>query len=134
MLKVLIIEDEPVNQHFLLLALGKHGQCQAVGTGEAGVEAFRKALNLGSPFDVVFLDIQLPGISGLKALELLRAAEDKIDIPEARRAQVIVTTVLDDDNTASRAFIQGHAVSYLTKPFRAGQLDEELCKLGLVPA
>lgn len=134
MLRVLIVEDEPVNQHFLLLALRKHGDCLAVGTGEACLEACSKALDQGSPFDVVFLDIQLPGINGLKTLELLRALEDERGISEAARAQVIVTTVLDDHQTASRAFIQGHAASFLTKPFRSGQIEEELSKLGLVAA
>ncbi len=134
MLRVLIIEDEPVNRQYLLLALRKHGECLAVDSGEAGLVAHRRALDQGQPFDVVFLDIQLPGINGLKALELLRAEEDERDIPEASRAQVIVTTVMDDDQTALRAFIQGHAASFLTKPFRTGQLEDELLKLGLVQA
>ena len=132
MLKALIIEDEQVNREFLLLALKPHALCVAVGTGEAGLSEHRRALMAEAPFEVIFLDIMLPGINGLKALEMLRAAEDDFNVPQAARAQVIVTTVLDDDHTAARAFIHGHAASYLTKPFRARQLTEELTKLGLI--
>lgn len=134
MLRVLIIEDEQVNREFLLLALRPHGHCTAVGTGEAGLHEHRRGLTAATPFDVVFLDIMLPGINGLKTLEMLRASEDDFDVPQASRAHVIITTVLDDDQTAARAFIHGQAASYLTKPFRAGQLIDELSKLGLIPS
>lgn len=132
MLKVLIVEDAPVNREFLLLALKPHGECLAVSTGEAALLEHRRAMDEDRPFDLILLDIMLPGIDGLKTLELMRAAEDAQGYPEARRARVVVTTVLDDDRTASRAFINGHAVSYLIKPFRVRQLAEELQKLGLI--
>lgn len=134
MLRILIIEDERVNQEFLRLALRPYGDCLAVGTGEAGLLEHRRAMDEARAFDVVFLDLMLPGISGLKTLELLRAAEDEFQVPDLRRAQVIVTTVLDDDRMASRAFVQGRAASFMTKPFRAAQLADELKKLGLIDA
>lgn len=129
---MLIVEDAPVNREFLLLALAAHGDCMAVPTGEAALLEHRRALDEGRPFDVVFLDVLLPGIDGLKTLELMRAAEDAQNLPLSRRPKVIVTTVVDDNRTASRAFISGQAVSYMTKPFRARQLTDELAKLGLI--
>jgi two-component system, chemotaxis family, chemotaxis protein CheY len=131
-LRILIVEDEPVNREFLLLALRGLGECQAVVSGEDAVQAQQNALAKDQPFDVVFLDILLPGMNGLQALEQLRALEDRHNIPPDKRVPVIVTTGLDDDRAASRAFIQGQAVSYLTKPFRPGQIHEELIKLGLI--
>jgi len=132
MLKVLIVEDEQVNREFLLLALKPYAACTAVGTGEAGLKEHQRALATDAPFDLVFLDIMLPGIDGLKALEQLRATEDAFGLVESARAKVIVTTVLNDHQTASRAFIHGHAASFLTKPFRARQLMEELATLGFI--
>ena len=133
MLKVLIVDDEQVNREFLLLTLKAHAQCVAVGTGEAGLLEHRRALLAETPFSVVFLDIMLPGIDGLKTLELLRAAEDELELPDSARALVIVTTVLDDHQSASRAFMQGNAASFMTKPFQAKQIREELAKLGVIP-
>lgn len=133
MLKVLIVDDEQVNREFLLRTLKPYAQCVAVGTGEAALTEHRSALLASAPFSVVFLDIMLPGIDGLKTLELLRAAEDEHELPDPSRALVIVTTVLDDHKSASRAFMQGNAASFMTKPFQARQIREELAKLGLIP-
>jgi two-component system chemotaxis response regulator CheY len=133
MLRILIVEDEPVNREFLLLSLRGLGDCKTVASGEDAVLALENALDRGQLFDVVFLDIMLPGMNGLQALEQLRALEDRHLIPQERRMPVIITTGLDDDQTASRAFIQGQAVSYMTKPFRPGQITDELSKLGLLP-
>jgi len=132
MLRILIVEDEPVNRELLLLSLRGLGECRAVVSGEDAVAAQQEALEINQPFDVVFLDLMLPGMNGLQALEQLRALEDRYAVPPERRVPVIVTTGLDDDQTASRAFIQGQALSYLTKPFRPGQIPEELRKLGLI--
>ncbi len=132
MLRILIVEDEPVNREFLLLSLRGLGDCQTAASGEDAVLAQQSALEQGLPFDVVFLDIVLPGMNGLQALEQLRALEDRFAVPQDRRVPVIVTTGLDDDQTASRAFVQGQALSYMTKPFRPGQIPEELRKLGLI--
>jgi len=131
-LRILIVEDEPVNREFLLMSLRGFGECQAVISGEDALEALEAALDAGQPFDVVFLDIMLPGMNGLQTLEQLRALEVRHEIPERRHVPVIITTGLDDDRAASRAFIQGQAVSYMTKPFRPGQISGELRKLGLV--
>lgn len=132
MLKALIVEDEQVNREFLLLALKPYASCTAVGTGEACLREHQRALATDAPFDLIFLDIMLPGIDGLRTLEQMRATEDAFDLSESARAKVIVTTVLNDHNTASRAFIHGHAASFLTKPFRARELMEELATLGLI--
>jgi two-component system, chemotaxis family, chemotaxis protein CheY len=134
MLRVLIVEDEPVNQEFLLLALKNRAECQAVGSGEDALAAVTQALDAGRPFDVVFLDLLLPGIGGLQTLEKLRHLEGHFELPEEQRARVIITTALDDDRAASRAFIQGRAVSYMTKPFRVSDIRDELAKLGLLDA
>lgn len=132
MLKALIVEDEQVNREFLLLALKPHAACSAVGTGEEALKVLHRALALGEPYELVFLDVMLPGMDGLKALEMLRALEDDFGVEESARAKVIVTTVLSDHQTASRAFIHGHAASFLTKPFRLREVLDELATLGLI--
>lgn len=129
--RLLIVEDNLVNQEFLRLSLRNWGACQAVCSGEEALREFQAALERAEPYDVIFLDIMLPGMDGLQTLERIRAVEDARNRSAAQRAQVIITTSLDDNRMASRAFIHGQAVSYMTKPFRARDIEEEMHKLGL---
>lgn len=124
---LLLIEDDTRLQALLVQYLEPFGfRVEACSDGPAGLAALDEC----SP-DLVILDIMLPGMNGLQALELLRAREEKHQIPPDRRVPVIITTDLDDDHTASRAFIHGQAVAYITKPFQVSQIIEELTKLGL---
>ncbi len=134
MLRALVVDDAPVNREFLLLALESLARCDAAASGEEALALFERALSGGLPYEAVFLDIMLPGMNGLQTLERMRTAEDAAGLPEPACARVIITTGLDDDHAASRAFISGRAVSYMTKPFRLRQIREELVKLGLVEA
>lgn len=131
-MRTLVIEDNQVNQAFLLGVMEDQGPCEAASTAEAGLELFRDALQRGEPFDVVFLDVQLPGMDGLQALETMRAEEARQGIAPHRAAKAIITSALDDGHAAARAFFQGQAISYLTKPLTVGKIFNELARFGLV--
>ena len=131
-MKTLIVEDTLINQEFLKMIMEEWGECEVVETGEAAVTTFKDALAGDAPFDLIFMDIMLPGMDGLQALETIRAIEDKEGVPESGQAKVIVTTALDDDANASRAFIQGQALSYITKPIRQDKIEVELRNFGMI--
>jgi two-component system chemotaxis response regulator CheY len=128
-MRVLIVEDNPVNQEFLRAIMDPHGTCQAVETAEEALEAFEQAHQAGDPFDLVFMDIVLPGMDGQQALEKIRAREKSLG---AAPVKVIMTTALDDSKNMTRAFFQGQAISYLTKPFTVDKVSNELKKFGFI--
>ncbi|GAB7023458.1 response regulator [Salidesulfovibrio brasiliensis] len=130
-MRILVVEDIMINREFLKMLMEQRGECVCVESGEEAVTVFAEALKQGNPFDVVFLDIMLPGINGHQVLEKFRELEDKAGVDRGDEAHVIVTTAIDDDASASRAFIHGRAVSYITKPVREDKIDEELRSLGL---
>ncbi|WP_147822122.1 response regulator [Salidesulfovibrio onnuriiensis] len=131
-MKTLIVEDTLINQEFLKMIMEDWGQCVVVETGEAALEAFREALEAKDPFDLIFMDIMLPGMDGLQALENIRAIEAEFGVPEQEQTRTIVTTALDDDANASRAFIQGQALAYITKPIRQEKIETELRNFGMI--
>ena len=110
MIKVIIIDDEPLARSIVREYLEQHNDINIVtecGDGFEGV----KAITQYEP-DLIFLDIQMPKINGFEMLELL----DK-------RPSVIFTTAFDE--YAIKAF-DIHAVDYLLKPFNKERFDKAL--------
>jgi len=131
-MRTLIVEDTLINQEFLKMIMEERGECVVAESGEEGIEAVSRALDESTPFDLIFMDIILPGMDGLQALEHIRALENKRDIAPGNETKVIITTALDDDAKASRAYIHGQAISYITKPIRQERIEDELRKFGLI--
>ncbi len=122
MYKVIIIEDEPLGRQLIASLLAAHGDMEIVAQCGDGFEGF-KAIQQQSP-DLIFLDVQMPRLSGFELLELL-------ENPPA----VIFTTAFDQ--YALDAF-ESHAVDYLLKPITRERFDKALEKwrksLGSAPS
>ncbi len=99
--KAIIIEDEPLGRDLIKNYLQKVKEIELIGEFSDGFSGL-KAINELKP-EVVFLDIQMPKLSGLELLELL-------DEPPA----IIFTTAYDE--YAVKAF-DLNAIDYLLKPF-----------------
>ena len=112
MSKVIIIDDEPLARSVVHEYLQKHPGMEVVQECADGFEGL-KAIQQHQP-DLVFLDIQMPKITGFEMLEL-------IDQPPA----VIFTTAYDE--FAIKAF-ESHAVDYLLKPFSQDRFDKAIAK------
>ena len=102
---VLVVDDDPVNRSMLSRSLEADGH--EVTTVESGAEALEI---VGSQaFDVVLLDVVMPGMDGYQVLERL-----KVD-PELRHLPVVMVTAVDDLASAVRCIELG-ADDYLSKP------------------
>jgi two-component system LytT family response regulator len=102
-IRVLIVDDEPLGRDRLRNFLSQEAGVNVVGEATDGKEAVRLVRQLAP--ELVFLDIQMPGLNGFGVLEQLGAA-----VPPA----VIFCTAHDE--FALKAF-EVHAVDYLLKPF-----------------
>lgn len=102
-LRVLVVDDEPLARRKLVRFLEAEPGTLVVGECGDGAEALRRIEELAP--DLVFLDIQMPGVSGLEVAEAIG--------PEAIPALVFVTAF---DQYAVKAF-EIHALDYLLKPF-----------------
>jgi two-component system LytT family response regulator len=112
-LKTLIIEDEELARNLLLSYLKDSPEIEVIGECENGFDGL-KAINEQKP-DLVFLDIQMPKITGFELLELLDY-----------KPQIIFTTAYDQ--YALKAF-ELNAVDYLLKPFSKERLSAAIAKV-----
>lgn len=110
-LKTLIVDDEPVARRVLREELEQYDGLTIVGEADDGLSALN-AINALQP-DLVFLDIQMPALSGIDVIRRLQPARH---IP----AIVIVTAW---DQHAIQAFEAG-AIDYLLKPVARNRLDQ----------
>lgn len=111
-IKVLIIDDEPPARDIIRHYLSGDPDIEVAGECENGFEAL-KMINEVRP-DLIFLDVQMPKITGFELLELLP------DPP-----QIVFTTAYDE--FAIRAF-EMNAVDYLLKPFAKTRLYQAVDK------
>ena len=115
-LRVLIVDDEPLARQELQYLLESAGDVEVLGVGSNGIEAV-DLIRTHKP-DVVFLDVQMPGLDGFGVLK--RLIEKKMRLP-----QVVFATAYDQ--YAVRAF-EVNAVDYLLKPFDRARVGRTLEK------
>ncbi|AKS32946.1 LytR/AlgR family response regulator transcription factor [Mycolicibacterium goodii] len=120
-LKVLAVDDEAPALDELAYLLGRNPDVAEVLTASDATSALRE-LNRHT-IDAVFLDINMPGLSGIELAGVLTNF--------AHRPAVVFVTAHDDK--AVSAFDVG-AVDYLLKPIRQNRLDEAVRRVGTAPA
>ncbi len=107
-MNILIVEDEATSREMLLSIVRAEGD-HKIMTAADGDEALKLMEDPRHPFDVVFLDLMLPSISGLDLLERVRAT------PTCRYVRVIICTTSTDSATIVRAARLG-VRHYMVKP------------------
>jgi CheY-like chemotaxis protein len=110
-LRILLAEDNPVNQEVAATILRRRGHHVAVvGDGRAAVEAAG-----ATTYDVVLMDIQMPEMDGLEAAERIRATPAGKDLP------IIALTAHAQRGERERCLARGMS-AFLQKPFKAHEL------------
>jgi two-component system, OmpR family, KDP operon response regulator KdpE len=108
-IRVLVVDDEPAIRRALRPPLVELGfQVAEASRGEEALQALR-----ASPYDVVLLDINMPGIGGIETLRRIRTF--------APRLPVLMLTVRDQEEDKVEALDMG-ADDYVTKPFSMREL------------
>jgi phosphoserine phosphatase RsbU/P len=103
--RVLVVDDNELNRDLLVRRLQRDGHgVSAVGDGAQALERLAR-----EPFDVVLLDVMMPGVDGFTVLERMQAD------PTLRQVRVVIVSAVDDVGSVARGIEMG-ADDYLTKP------------------
>jgi CheY-like chemotaxis protein/HPt (histidine-containing phosphotransfer) domain-containing protein len=121
-LRILVAEDNAVNQRLALLTLERMGyRGDVAANGWEAVQATER-----QPYDVILMDVQMPELDGLAATRIIRRRTGQ----NARPPYILAMTAnaLREDREACRA---AGMDDYLSKPMRVGELQKALERWGL---
>jgi PleD family two-component response regulator len=109
--RVLVVDDDPILREAAKAYLAARGaEVVTASDGNSALETMHRRA-----FDVVLVDIEMPGLKGIELVACMRADEKLRHIP------AIMLTIRTDDEAIDRAYKAG-ATSYLTKPVNWRQL------------
>jgi two-component system KDP operon response regulator KdpE len=110
--RILVVDDDPQIRRVLKVALTGQGfQVDDARNGEAALDTLRAAR-----FDLILLDINMPGMSGLEVCRTIRATSE---------IAIIMLTVRDSEADTVEALDAG-ADDYVTKPFKPSELSARI--------
>jgi PAS domain S-box-containing protein len=117
-LRILLAEDQPVNQKLMLAVMERLGH--SIVIAENGIEAIRK-LREGS-FDIVLMDIQMPLMDGIQTTKVIRACDEPWkDIP-------IVALTAHAMQGHSDIYLAAGMNGFVSKPFKIDLLVEAIAR------
>ncbi|EPR74235.1 Histidine kinase [Winogradskyella psychrotolerans RS-3] len=111
--KILIVEDNKINQMITKKILNKMNlYCDVVDNGEAAVEIVKEVT-----YDIVLMDIHMPGISGLEATKIIRTFDKELTI-------FALTAVTLEDKM--HEFGDAGFDDIISKPFKQDDFEDKL--------
>jgi len=130
--EILIVEDNPQDAELSLRALRKHNLANKIYVAEDGAEALDfifctgkyASRNILNPPKVIFLDLNLPKISGLEVLREIRSN------PQTKMLPVVMVTSSREDPDIKKAYELG-VNSYVVKPVNFDDFVNAMSHTGL---
>jgi two-component system chemotaxis response regulator CheY len=124
-MRTLIVEDDFLSRKLMCAYLSQFGECEVAANG---AEAIRLFTTTAKPFDLITLDIMMPGMSGQDVLKRIRSIEVKAGASEVK---IIMTTALESFRTIMDSF-KSQCDGYLVKPITSEKLLGLLRELRLL--
>lgn len=132
-MRTLIVEDDFTSRLMLQRLLSRYGECHIATDGREAVEAFRLAQADGRGYDLICMDILMPGMDGLQAVhEIRRLEKTPKQARRGGRVSIIMTTASGDSANVNQS-VQEDCDGYLLKPVDGRRLLSDLRTLGLLP-
>lgn len=111
--KILVVEDNKINQMITKKILNKMGlACEIVDNGEAAVDMIKK-----NKYDIILMDIHMPGISGIEATKIVRSFDKELTI-------FALTAVTIEDKM--HEFEEAGFTDIIPKPFKQEEFEKKL--------
>ena len=125
-LSVLVAEDNEINALLMRSLLARLGHHAVITTnGEAALESWLSAKSAGTPYDLILMDIQMPGLDGIEATKRIRAREATQPGQPTPVLALTANTLVEDRYACFEAGMNG----FLIKPLDRDKLADALAGL-----
>ena len=122
-MKCLIVDDDIVSRKKMEKILENVGECETTENGMDALAAFGNACEKNLPFDLVTLDVNMPGMDGTEVLENIRRMEK--EMARDLRVKVLMVTANSDSETVLSC-IQSACDDYVVKPFDRNKILQKI--------
>ncbi|MBN2640656.1 MAG: response regulator [Victivallales bacterium] len=124
-MKTLIVEDDFTSRMILQKLLEPFSECNIAVNGDEALMAYEIAVKDSEPYDMICLDIMMPGMDGQKVLNAIRKLESDAGVPLGKGVKIVMTTALGDRENVLKAF-RSSCDAYLVKPYDKKRMLEIL--------
>jgi CheY-like chemotaxis protein len=130
-MKFLIVDDEFVSRKKIDKILSKYGECDMAINGLEALNAVLRAYKADAPYSLIFLDINMPDISGVKIVESIRKWENSKGIDEKDQAKIIMLYA-DESSQAMASSCKEGCESYIIRPVNKEKITSAFKKVGYI--
>lgn len=127
-MKILVVDDEFVALNKMTGILSAFGECDAATNGEQALEMYLKALDRIHPYDLVTIDIEMPGMDGLTLLARICEEEKRRQARQTKKIMVSAASSVDNVKQAAH----NRCDAFLVKPVKRQALLQKLVDIGLL--
>jgi len=130
-MKTLVVEDEFTSRIVLQKILSGYGESHIAVNGEEAVTAFVMSQTMGAPYDLICMDIGLPGLDGIEAVRRIRAVEEDDGVLSSHGTKILMITAMNHPKEVMDSFY-ALCDGYIVKPVDAADLLEKLRAMALI--
>jgi len=129
--KCLVVDDDPVGRELMRTYLEKVQSVDVAVDGKDAIEKFQAAYLSGAPYQLIFLDIVMPDLSGHEVGKTIRAFEKEQGVVLGGQVKIVMLTSLKGAQDVMQAMMEAQSSAYLTKPVDPAKVRETAGKVGL---
>ncbi len=122
-MRCIVVDDEPTARLHLRMLLEANGQVDEAENAAVALEQIREAVKAKTPYDLVCLDLSMPGPDGLETVAMIREIDQYMRA--GKRTGVVIVTASSDTQDILAAFKQ-KADAYLVKPVSMKKLADAM--------
>jgi len=124
-MKILVIDDEYVALSRMVKLFSRWGEAVGATNGAQAKEMVEKAMQIGTPYDIISIDIELPDSDGLELLNQLRSIEERYHPENPWYSKKIIISAKSKHDNIQKALALG-CDDFLVKPVSLTTLEEKM--------